>query len=180
MLLVGMHSAQGMRRAREYIPQMGRKSGEFAAHERFFLDEVIPHIDRRYSLRPGAAARIVFGYSNGADWALTTGLRNPSVVNKVIALSASWPVPEDQLHRAADAGLAVALGSGSLEGEFHENTLNIARSFDRMSVCYQHQYAVAGHDMALWQQLLPTALMWCLRADDAGTWQLRRTMNGDP
>lgn len=161
---VGPHAADGPQRGREYVQALGAKSGEFAAYQTFVLEEVIPHVERRYHRSDaGSLPRWLFGVSNGADWALETGLHHPEMFACIIAFSPGWPLGPARVRAAAGRDVSVALASGTLEHEFHENTAALAQLLAAQGIRHQHQQWVAGHDMEVWVQALPDALDGCLQ-----------------
>lgn len=165
ILLVGLHAADDSRRGREYVQALGNASGHFAAHQKFLFEEVMPMIEVRYPPDNAPMLRIVFGVSNGADWALQTGLRHPGTFHGIIAFSAGWPIDEALLASTAGYEVAVSLASGTLEAEYHKNTTEVARQLAAQGIRFRHREVVAGHDMDMWLQALPDALHWSLRQD---------------
>lgn len=104
--------------------------------------------------------RVLLGYSNGADWALATALRDPDTFARVIALSPGYPMEPAE----ADAlqSLAFFIGAGSLEGSYHRTAKKMAARLHADGLRDVYREEVAGHDSALWAQLIPEGLRWSL------------------
>lgn len=79
VVLVGVHSGQGQQRAVDYLLDWKGSSAGFEAHERFFLDEVMPRAETLYGASKKREERLVTGKSNGGDWALDIALRHPDL-----------------------------------------------------------------------------------------------------
>jgi enterochelin esterase-like enzyme len=83
-MIVGVHGmADEMPRLNEYSPVFDAE--RFAAHEKFFVEDV-PHWTRsRFDVALPARRTAVFGYSAGGELALALGLRHPDVYGAVFA-----------------------------------------------------------------------------------------------
>jgi enterochelin esterase-like enzyme len=68
-------------RMQEYV-QTGSK--EFAAHEKWFIEEVLPWAEREFGASKNRMERIVFGSSNGGPFSLTMGARHPDLFGHVV------------------------------------------------------------------------------------------------
>jgi enterochelin esterase-like enzyme len=85
-MIVGVHGlTDEMQRLREY--SLGFESERFAAHEKFFVENVRRWTKSRFGvvLRPERIA--VFGVSAGGELALALGLRHPDVYGAVFCAS---------------------------------------------------------------------------------------------
>lgn len=163
LLIVGVEAASGRARNEEYVPALGAQSGRFDAHQRFVVSELIPYVEHRYGVLDPGVRRTAAGFSNGADWAIATGLRHPRLFAHVVAFAAGWPasaVPADA------AGTSFDLGAGTLDRRYHRNTRKFA---DRLaSAGMRHHFAevVGGHDMSVWMHLLAGALRRAMPASE--------------
>lgn len=158
LMFVGLHAAEGAQRWHEYVFWMARTRAAFLAHERFFIEEVIPLVERSAVVPRTATGRALLGYSNGADWAVATTLRNPGYFSSAIAFSPEWPARIEQPSEAYRISFFV--GAGTLETMPHKNALGMSALFEEHGVGHTMRQQVAGHDMTLWEGLLPEALMW--------------------
>jgi enterochelin esterase-like enzyme len=167
VMLVGVHApdpqdAMGPRddaRAAEYL--VGAGDSRFDAHMSFFMDEVMPWAEATYGASAAREDRAVFGFSNGASFAMVTGLRSPERVSAVIAFSIAW-LP---LERAAEGPpVRYYLISGTLEPDFLHNTRTWADTLEAGGFEIEMSTWVAGHDSAMWWGGFPGAVAWFLGA----------------
>ncbi len=89
----------------------------------FFLREFMPHIERKYRIRPGRAQRAMSGVSMGGYGALRFAFAHPELFSSVSAQSAAlMPASPKQLDAAADAGAPMLRVLGPVFG----SPINIA------------------------------------------------------
>lgn len=74
--------------------------------ERFIVEDLVAHVDRRYRTRARPEHRGIAGQSMGAYGALRIALRHPGAFGAVVALS---PVPVQDPNPLGDAGMRAAL-----------------------------------------------------------------------
>ena len=67
-------------RMQEYV-QVGSKA--FEAHEKWFIEEVLPWAEKEFGASTKREERIVFGSSNGGPFSLTMGARHPDLFGNV-------------------------------------------------------------------------------------------------
>jgi enterochelin esterase-like enzyme len=158
LLLVGIHAAAGQQRSHEYIPGLRSGKEAFEAHQQFLLQEVLPYVERAYPVAGDRTARILFGCSNGADWAIGMALRHPGHFARVVAMSPAWEPRPGQPPAAQQ--VAFFLTAGTLEPEFHEAAQAWAEMFDRHGAVHVFRPAVAGHDTYAWTRMAPDAFAW--------------------
>jgi enterochelin esterase-like enzyme len=85
-VIVGVHRlADETARLHEYSP--GFDPERFAAHEKFFVDDVRSWVRTRFGLELPAARTAVLGASAGGELALAVGLRHPHVYGAVFCAS---------------------------------------------------------------------------------------------
>jgi enterochelin esterase-like enzyme len=165
VLLVGLHNALGALgprsdlRAQEYLPGHNRR--RFDAHLRFVTGEVIPWADERFG--PVAGPWVAAGFSNGAVWAIAAAQRNPDLIGAVAAFSAGV-VPQRISGAARSARVRHYLAAGTLEPGFRRSTRRWAERLDKAGLPCRHEEWIGGHDQVWWEQQLPVALGWLLRA----------------
>ena len=83
-MIVGVHGlADEMLRLHEYSP--GFDPERFAAHERFFVEDVGRWVRSRFGITLPAERSAVFGVSAGGELALALGLRHPDVYGAVFS-----------------------------------------------------------------------------------------------
>ena len=165
VLLVGLHNALGALgprsdlRAQEYLPGHNRR--RFDAHLRFVTGEVIPWADERFG--PVAGPWVAAGFSNGAVWAIAAAQRHPDLIGAVAAFSAGV-VPQRISGAARSARVRHYLAAGTLEPGFRRSTRRWAERLDKAGLPCRHEEWIGGHDQVWWEQQLPVALGWLLRA----------------
>jgi enterochelin esterase-like enzyme len=165
VLLVGLHNALGALtsvsdlRAQEYLPRHNRR--RFDAHLRFVTGEVIPWADERFG--PVAGPWVAAGFSNGAVWAIAAAQRHPDLIGAVAAFSAGV-VPQRISGAARSARVRHYLAAGTLEPGFRRSTRRWAERLDKAGLPCRHEEWIGGHDQVWWEQQLPVALGWLLRA----------------
>src|SRR6185437_9853061 len=119
-MIVGVHrSAAETLRLQEYSPSFDPQ--RFAAHEKFFVDDVRRWTRGRFGVAPPAARTAVSGVSAGGELALAMGLRHPDIYGAVFCASpgAGYRPPADM-----PASLPCAyLVAGTLEPFFLDNAV---------------------------------------------------------
>ena len=187
LLVVGIHSDPGPimpdpakpgeylpdARSREYLPSVD--SARFAAHERWMLDEVIPHAERTYGAPGERNRRALFGFSNGATFAAAMGLSHPDRFGAVIALSpgggakafAAIPRSTSRDRRALQTPRLYVSG-GLYEPGFRTNARALAELFRARGAQVTLREPAGGHDEVIWQLSLPSALTWIFGSNGAG------------
>ena len=85
-MIVGAHRlADEMARLHEYSP--GFDPARFAAHERFFVEELPAWVKSRFGVSLPAARTAVFGVSASGELALALGLRHPDLYGAIFCAS---------------------------------------------------------------------------------------------
>jgi enterochelin esterase-like enzyme len=85
-MIVGVHGlTDEMLRLHEYSP--GLEPKRFAAHEKFFVEDVRRWTESRFSVALPTERTAVFGVSAGGELALALGLRHPHVYGAVFSVS---------------------------------------------------------------------------------------------
>jgi enterochelin esterase-like enzyme len=85
-MIVGVHGlADDDARLREYSPAFD--ADRFAAHEKFFVDDVRPWVRSRFGVALPPERTAVWGASLGGELALAVGLRHPDIYGAVFSAS---------------------------------------------------------------------------------------------
>jgi enterochelin esterase-like enzyme len=85
-MIVGVHGlSDDEGRLKEYVP--GFDADRFAAHEKFFVDDVRQWVASRFGIALPLERTGVWGASLGGELALAMGLRHPDVYGAVFAAS---------------------------------------------------------------------------------------------
>ena len=106
-----------MGRIREYSPPFDQE--RFAAHERFFVDEVRSWVRSRFDLALPPERTAVCGVSASAEFSLAMGLRHPDIYGAVFSASpgGGYRPPDEMPSRLPRTYLV----GGTLEPWFLEN-----------------------------------------------------------
>ena len=156
-MIVGVHRlADEMLRLHEYSPGFDPK--RFAAHERFFVEDVREWAKARFGVEPPRERTAVFGVSAGGELALAIGLRHPDVYGAVFCASpgAGYRPPSVMPSPLPRAYLV----AGTLEPFFHENATRWANALRGAGADVVMAERVGPHGGAFWQAELPLMVAW--------------------
>ena len=156
-MIVGVHGlADEMPRLHEYSPVFD--AARFAAHERFFVEDVARWARSRFGVALPAERTAVFGVSAGGELALALGLRHPDVYGVVLAGS---PGAGYQPTGAMPSPIPrVYLVAGTLEPFFLANATRWADALRDAGADVVMRERVASHGNALWQGEFPLMVAW--------------------
>tara|TARA_R110002051_G_scaffold228029_2_gene290344 strand:- start:94259 stop:95440 length:1182 start_codon:yes stop_codon:yes gene_type:complete len=143
-------------RSQEYL--WGVDPDRFQAHQDFLMSEVIPLTVRDYHATQNRDQRMVFGFSSGAAWALTTALLHPDQFGYVTGASFGWQ--RAMTAAAASAGSpAFYLSGGELEPGFLRDSQNAAETLSAAGAEAHFQRFVSGHTYLAFSRQFATGLM---------------------
>ena len=156
-MIVGVHrTADETARLHEYSPVFD--AARFAAHEKFFVEDVRRWVRSRFGVALPTERTAVFGVSAGGELALAIGLRHPDVYSAVFAASPGAgyrppgvmpsPIPR------------VYLVAGTLEPFFHENATRWATALRDAGADVVMTERVGSHGDAFWQGEFPLMVAW--------------------
>ena len=143
-------------RAREYL--VGRSASRFRDQMQFVFDEAMPFIETTYGGSDRPQDRMLAGFSDGAAWALATGLRNRTRIGTITALSLGWIQASDGV--ASDDRPRLYLAAGTLEPDFYRMTAQAARRAEGSAAPLRFDTFASGHVLVAWQTMLVEALAW--------------------
>jgi enterochelin esterase-like enzyme len=156
-MIVGVHGlADEMPRLHEYSPVFDADG--FAAHERFFVDDVRKWVRAHFGIALPAERTAVFGYSAGGELALALGLRHPDIYGAVFSGSpgGGYKPPGD----ITDSLPRVYLFAGTLEPFFLDNATRWANALrDAGGEVVRSEREVA-HGATLWRSEFPLMVAW--------------------
>jgi len=156
-LIVGVHrSVDEILRLLEYSP--GFDPERFAAHGKFFVEDVRRWTRSRFGIAMPAGRTAVLGVSAGGELALAQGLRHPDVYGAVFCASpgagyrppAVMPSPLPRAYFVA----------GTLEPFFHENATRWAVALREAGADVIMTERAGSHGGAFWQQEFPSMVAW--------------------
>jgi enterochelin esterase-like enzyme len=160
-MIVGAHRvADETRRLHEYSP--GFDPERFAAHERFFVEDVGAWARARFGVTLSAARTAVSGVSAGGELSLAIGLRHPERYGAIFCAS---PGGGYRPLAALPARLPRAyLVAGTLEPFFRDNAARWATALRDAGADVVMIERVAGHDDTMWRAEFPLMVAWAFGA----------------
>src|SRR5579864_134918 len=156
-MIVGVHRvADETLRLHEYSP--GFDPQRFAAHERFFVQDVGAWARSRFGVRLSAQRTAVCGVSAGGEFALAIGLRHPDLYGAIFSASPGGGYrPPDVLPAALPRTYLVA---GTLEPFFLRNATRWAAALRDAAANVVMRERNAGHGDAMWREEFPLMVAW--------------------
>ena len=145
-----------MVRIREYSPSFDEE--RFAAHERFFVEDVRRWVRSRFGVALPAERTAVCGVSASAEFSLAMGLRHPDIYGAVFSASpgagyrppAVMPSPLPRTYLIA----------GTLEPFFLENATRWADALRDAGADVVMTERVGDHGDPFWQAEFPLMVAW--------------------
>ncbi|HET6382384.1 MAG TPA: alpha/beta hydrolase-fold protein [Armatimonadota bacterium] len=156
-MIVGVHRvADETQRLHEYSPKFDPE--RFAAHERFFVEEVGAWVRSRFGVILSADRTAVCGVSAGGELALATGLRHPDLYGAIFSASPGGGYrPPEVMPSPLPRTYLVA---GTLEPFFLENAARWADALRDAGADVVLKERAAGHDDAMWRAEFPLMVAW--------------------
>ena len=160
-MIVGVHGlTDEMSRLHEYSPVFD--ADRFAAHERFFVEDVPRWVRTRFGVSPPPERTAVFGVSAGGELALALGLRHPAIYGAVLCGSPGGGYkPTAALAGALPRTYLVA---GTLEPFFLSNALRWAHALRDAGAEVEMRTRISGHGDELWRGEFPRMVAWAFRS----------------
>ncbi len=170
-MIVGAHRTDAedeMVRIREYSPSFDED--RFAAHERFFVDDVRGWVRTRFGVALPAGRTAVCGVSAGAEFALAMGLRHPDLYGVVFAASPGGGFrPPEAMPGPLPRTYLVA---GTREPWFAENATRWAEAMRDAGADVVMTERIGDHGDPFWAAEFPLMVAWAFRtltaSDDVG------------
>jgi len=157
-MIVGAHRlADETLRLHEYSP--GFDPERFAAHERFFVDEVRRWVRTRFGVALPAGRTAVFGVSASGELALAIGLRHPDVYGAIFCASpgGGYRPPGVIMPSSIPRTYLVA---GTLEPFFRKNAARWADALRNAGADVVINERPGSHGDAFWQEEFPLMVAW--------------------
>jgi enterochelin esterase-like enzyme len=156
-MIVGAHRVTDETlRLHEYSPTFDPE--RFAAHERFFVEDIGAWVQSRFGVTLPAERTAVFGVSAGGELALAIGLRHPDRYGAIFSASPGAGYrPPDRMPRSLPRTYLVA---GTQEPFFLENAARWAAALRDAAADVVMIERVAGHDDAMWREEFPRMIAW--------------------
>ena len=156
-MIIGTHrQGDEMLRLREYSPVFDEE--RFAAHERFFVEDVRRWARSRFGVALPAERTAVFGVSASGELALAMGLRHPDIYGAVFCASpgAGYRPPA-----AMPSSLPRAyLVAGVQEPFFLENATRWANALRDAGANVVMNERAGSHGDEFWREEFPLMVAW--------------------
>ena len=156
-------------RAAEYLRGWSGGSDDFAAHESWLIEHVIPWAERTQRAANAREQRFIGGFSNGADLAWQLANAHPdlfggALVHSPVGADAAWIGPQAAAQRWVITGGTQEVG-GTLErgGQLPRD---IAQAVERAGAPYRVCIGRWGHVGRIWRELSPGSVVWLLGLSD--------------
>ena len=156
-MIVGVHGlTDETLRLHEYSP--GFDPVRFAAHEKFFVDDVCRWTESRWGVALPTERTAVFGVSAGGELALALGIRHPRVYGAVFCASpgggykppGAMPSPLPRTYLVA----------GTQEPFFLENAMRWTVALRQAGADVVMHARAGSHGGAFWREELPLMVAW--------------------
>ena len=145
-----------MVRLHEYSPPFEQE--RFAAHERFFVEDVRRWVRSRFSVSLPANRTAVCGVSASGELSLAIGLRHPDIYGMVFSASLGGGYrPPVVMPSTLPRTYLVA---GTLEPFFLENATRWAVALRDAGADVEMRERVASHDDVMWREEFPLMVAW--------------------
>jgi enterochelin esterase-like enzyme len=159
-MIIGAHRPDDeMLRLHEYSPAFD--PARFAAHERFFVEDIRLWAAARFEVALPPQRTAVFGVSASGELALALGLRHPDVYGAIFCASpgAGYRPPEAMPLSVPRTYLV----AGTLEPFFLENARRWATALSDADMDVVMTERVGSHGDAFWREELPLMVAWAFR-----------------
>ncbi len=159
-MVVGVHGlTDETLRLHEYSP--GFEPERFAAHEKFFVEDVRRWTESRFGVALPTQRTAVFGVSAGGELALAVGLRHPHVYGAILCASPGGGYkPPDIMPRTVPRTYLVA---GTQEPFFLENARRWADALRDADADVVMNERTGSHGGAFWREEFPLMVAWAFR-----------------
>ncbi|MGC4944472.1 alpha/beta hydrolase [Kribbella sp. DT2] len=158
-MIVGAHrvdAADEMERIKEYSPSFDEQ--RFAAHEKFFVEDVRGWAQSRFGLDLPAERTAVCGVSASGELSLAMGLRHPDIYGVVFCASpgGGYQPPAELLSPLPRTYLV----AGTLEPWFQENATRWADALREAGAEVVIEERVGDHGDPFWAEEFPLMVAW--------------------
>ncbi len=156
-MIVGVHrAADETLRLHEYSPRFDPE--RFAAHEKFFVEDVGAWARSRFGVTLPSKRTAVFGVSASGELALALGLRHPELYGAIFSASpgGGYRPPATMPSRLPRTYLV----AGTLEPFFLDNAARWAAALRDTTADVVMNERAAGHDDEMWRREFPLMIRW--------------------
>lgn len=156
-MIVGVHGlTDETLRLQEYSPVFDAE--RFAAHEKFFVEDVRQWIESRFGVALAAERTAVYGASAGGELALALGLRHPDIYGVICCASpGAGYKPTEVMPSHIPRAYLVA---GTEEPFFLENATRWADALRDSGADVVMKERTGSHGGTFWQTEFPLMVAW--------------------
>jgi enterochelin esterase-like enzyme len=160
-MIVGVHGLpDDDARLKEYV--LGFDQERFAAHEKFFVEDVSGWVESRFGVALPARRAAVWGASLGGELSLAIGLRHPDTYGAIFCASPGGGYrPTDKLPSSIPRTYLVA---GTEEPFFLQNATRWAHALRDAGADVLIEERVGSHGGAFWGEEFPLMVAWAFGA----------------
>jgi enterochelin esterase-like enzyme len=160
-MIVGVHGLpDDDARLKEYVP--GFDPERFAAHEKFFVEDVHVWVESRFGVALPAGRAAVWGASLGGELSLAIGLRHPDTYGAIFCASPGGGYrPTAKLPSSIPRTYFVA---GTQEQFFLQNATRWADALREAGADVLMKERVGSHGGAFWGEEFPLMVAWAFGA----------------
>ncbi|GLX65820.1 alpha/beta hydrolase [Paenibacillus glycanilyticus] len=156
-MIVGVHRvADETQRLHEYSPSFSPE--RFAAHEKFFVEDVYQWTQWRFGVTLTTERTAVFGVSAGGELSLAMGLRHPDKFGAIFCASPGGGYRAPDLMPSSIP--RTYLVAGTLEPFFLDNATRWAAALREAGADMVMRERIASHDDAMWREEFPLMVEW--------------------
>ena len=166
VMIAGVHSLQDENlRLQEYSP--GFDPARFAAHEKFFVEDVRQWVHSHFGLIFTRERTAMFGASAGGELALALGVRHPKIYGAILCASpgAGYKPTEG----VPDKFPPTYLVAGKQEPFFLENAMRWANALNEAGVEVVMKVREGSHGSAFWKTEFPLMVAWAFSRSSNST-----------
>ena len=156
-MIIGAHRKENeAQRLHEYSPVFDAE--KFAAHEKFFVEDVRPWVRTRFGVSFPAERTAVCGASASGELALAMGLRHPDLYGTILCASPGGGYrPPGVMPNPLPRAYFVA---GTLEPFFRENATRWVVALRDAVADVVMTGRVGSHGDSFWQEEFPLMVAW--------------------
>lgn len=123
----------------------------FDAHYKFFTQEFIPSIEKKYSVSKEREDRIFYGTSNSADFGLTLSMKNPELFSEYWCFSPVFSDISGYGMLNADNSYKICWGAKEEINASFDYFPSLVQSIRKRGGKVQSWVYEGGHDRPIWQ-----------------------------
>jgi enterochelin esterase-like enzyme len=156
-MIVGVHGLTDEKlRLQEYSPVFDAE--RFAAHEKFFVEEVHRWVESRFGVVLPTERKAVFGASAAGELALALGLRHPDIYGAIFCASPGAGYQPAQVMPSRIP--RTYLVAGTQEPFFLQNATRWATALGNAGASVVMKERVGSHGGAFWRKEFPLMIEW--------------------